>query len=76
MEYAGPNQSRIEFFSRSSGKLPRVAGRDYTFLPAAANESPFLNSKAGTSTATAPVPVGPLKTVYDFENSEIIRNQK
>ena len=76
VEYAGPNQTRIEFFSRSSGKLPRVAGRDYTFLPAAAYESPFLNSKAGTSTATVTVTVGPLKTVYDFENSEIIRNQK
>jgi len=74
VEYAGPNQTRIEFFSRPVGKLPRVAGRDYTFLPAAAYESPFLNSEAGTSTAT--VTVGSLKTVYDFENSEIIRNQK
>ena len=65
VEYVGPNQPHIEYFSRPSGKLPRVAGQDCIFQRAATYESPFLNSKAGTATAT--VTVGPLKTIYDFK---------
>lgn len=69
--YHGSNQPRIEFFTRATGKSPRVDGREFDFQPALVYDSPYLRRKADSSSVT--VTVGPLVTEYDFEAVSINR---
>ena len=72
--YTGPGRPRIEFFSRSTGKLSRVDGVELDTTPEYVYNSPFLKRRAGEPTAT--VTVGPLRRVYDFEIHKIRELQK
>jgi len=68
VRYQGAKQGRIEFFSRPTGKLPRINGHAYNFRPKKVYSSPYMNS---TGDATVTVTVGALTTIYDFKESSV-----
>jgi HEAT repeat protein len=74
LEYKGPNQLHIEFFTRETGETPRVHGKDFDFQPALAYDSPYMRREANSSIVT--VTVGPHVTDYDFEAVSIKRTVK
>lgn len=71
VEYSGPEQPNIEFFSPKTGKPSLVNGTPVDLLPPLVYNSPFMRRTAGSPIVT--VTVGPYVTEYDFSTAEIRR---
>jgi HEAT repeat protein len=69
VEYSGPKQPRIEFFTESTGQAPEVNGKPFRPDATLVYSSPYMQRKAGESIVT--VTVGGKRVVYDFDKATI-----